>query len=242
MNNPLSGTDPTGYVPVIPVIIWAANAYAAYETANETVDAVEDYQNGEISVSDVAATIATSAVENTIGKKVKIAKEGVQKIRKAFKGDKPDSNHQKSQNASNNDGGSKDNGAESNQSTTSSSNQKTTDIGDQQDIASNSGRGKQVGDMISTDGSTKASDIRAKSEEVGFKATQTENGPLKMVDENDVARVTIKGGSERAPGSTKPHVELKDSKGQRVNPKGETVTRRSPENHTPIINDLENKK
>lgn len=41
-----------------------------------------------------------------------------------------------------------------------------------------------------------------------------------MVDENGVARVTIKGGSQRAPGSAGPHVELKTSSGQRVNPAG----------------------
>ena len=104
--------------------------------------------------------------------------------------------------------------------------------------ASTIGRGKQVGNMIKADGSTKASDIKSKAGSVGFKPTQSGNGPLKMVDENGTARVTIKGGSERAPGSRGPHVELKDSSGQRVNPAGEPVTRRSPENHTPIRNDL----
>ncbi|WP_230849589.1 hypothetical protein, partial [Vibrio harveyi] len=48
------------------------------------------------------------------------------------------------------------------------------------------GRGQQVGSMIKTDGSTTASAIKAKAESVGFKSTQTANGPLKMVDENGV--------------------------------------------------------
>lgn len=100
------------------------------------------------------------------------------------------------------------------------------------------GRGQQVGSMIKTDGSTTASAIKSKAESVGFKPTQTANGPLKMVDENGVARVTIKGGSQRAPGSAGPHVELKTSSGQRVNPGGNPVTRKSPENHTPIDFDL----
>ncbi|GBL01770.1 hypothetical protein VH1709_contig00077-0079 [Vibrio harveyi] len=100
------------------------------------------------------------------------------------------------------------------------------------------GRGQQVGSMIKTDGSTTASAIKAKAESVGFKSTQTANGPLKMVDENGVARVTIKGGSQRAPGSAGPHVELKTSSGQRVNPAGNQVTRKSSENHTPIDFDL----
>lgn len=105
-------------------------------------------------------------------------------------------------------------------------------------LVHNCGRGKQVGNMINTNGSTNASDIVAKAKDVGFTPTQTENGPLKLVDENGIALVTIKGGSQRAPGSATPHVELKDSNGQRVNPAGDPVTRKSPENHTPIKNDL----
>ena len=100
------------------------------------------------------------------------------------------------------------------------------------------GRGKQIGNMIKKDGSTKASDIKAKAEKLGLKPSQTKDGPLKFKDEAGKDRVTIKGGSDRAPGSKGPHVELKDSKGQRVNPEGQPVTRRSPENHTPIKNDL----
>ena len=104
--------------------------------------------------------------------------------------------------------------------------------------ASQVGRGKQIGNMIKKDGSTKASDIKTKAEKLGLKPSQSKNGPMKMKDENGVDRVTIKGGSDRAPGSSKPHVELKDSKGQRVSPEGKPVTRKSPENHTPIKNDL----
>ncbi len=101
------------------------------------------------------------------------------------------------------------------------------------------GRGKQIGNMIKRNGSTKASDIKAKAEKLGFKPSQSKNGPLKMKDENGVDRVTIKGGSDRAPGSKNPHVELKDSNGQRVSPEGKPVARKSPENHTPIKNDLD---
>lgn len=104
--------------------------------------------------------------------------------------------------------------------------------------AGSGGRGQQVGSIINKDGSTTASAIKEKAESLGFKPVQTEGGPLKLVDENGVARVTIKGGSQRTPGSANPHVELKDSNGQRVNPAGESVTRKSPENHTPIVNNL----
>ncbi|WP_171037351.1 SpvB/TcaC N-terminal domain-containing protein [Pseudoalteromonas phenolica] len=135
MNNPLAGTDPTGYVAIVPVIVWAVNAYAAYETANAAADAYDSYQNGDVSGREVAATVATSALENTVGKKFKVAKAGAQKIRKAFKGDPPSANNQKSQNASNTDGGTKtSNGAENTQSA-NSPNQKTTDIGSQKSIS-----------------------------------------------------------------------------------------------------------
>ena len=98
-------------------------------------------------------------------------------------------------------------------------------------------RGARVGKTIKTDGTSKASEIAAKAEEVGFTPSQTKNGPLKFKDENGVDRVTIKSGSSRTKGSEGPHVELKDSNGQRVNPAGENVTKRSEGNHTPIIDD-----
>ena len=98
-------------------------------------------------------------------------------------------------------------------------------------------RGARVGSKIDPNGSTRASDIEADASSVGFTRTQTEGGPVKFTDENGVARVTVKSGSSRASGSANPHVELKDSSGQRVNPAGNPVTRKSPENHTPIIDD-----
>ena len=54
-----------------------------------------------------------------------------------FKGDKPNANNQKSQNASNTDGGTKGNGAESSQ-VSSKDSQKTTDIGNQETVNSTS--------------------------------------------------------------------------------------------------------
>jgi hypothetical protein len=101
------------------------------------------------------------------------------------------------------------------------------------------GRGAKVGSKIDPQGTTTASSIIKESQDVGFTASQTANGPLKMVDENGVARVTLKSGSERAPGSSASHVELKDSNGQRVNSQGQPVTRKSPQNHTPIVDDRE---
>jgi RHS repeat-associated protein len=85
----------------------------------------------------------------------------------------------------------------------------------------------------------KASEIVKWAEGQGWKRTQTANGPIKYVDENGVVRVTVKQGSSRAPGSGSPHVELRDATGRRVDPDGNPVTRKSPENHTPIEWDLD---
>ena len=84
----------------------------------------------------------------------------------------------------------------------------------------------------------KASDVARWAEDQGWSRTQTPTGPVKYMDENGVPRVTIKRGSPRTPGSEDPHVELRDATGQRVDPSGNPVTRRSPANHTPIDWDL----
>ncbi|MBO9532555.1 MAG: RHS repeat-associated core domain-containing protein [Solirubrobacteraceae bacterium] len=68
----------------------------------------------------------------------------------------------------------------------------------------------------------------------GLTRSQSANGPIKYTDENGVTRVTIKQGSSRAPGSGDPHVELRNSSGQRVDSYGNPVTRRSPGNHQTI--------
>ena len=71
----------------------------------------------------------------------------------------------------------------------------------------------------------------------GWKPSQTAAGPLKYTDTNGVVRLTLKRGSSRTPGSGSPHAELRNASGQRVDPAGNPVNRRSPGNHTPIIYD-----
>lgn len=80
----------------------------------------------------------------------------------------------------------------------------------------------------------KASELEDYALSQGWTKTQTPGGPAKYVDENGVVRMTIKEGSPRTPGSEHPHVEFRDPSGQRVDPFGNPVTRKSPENHTPI--------
>lgn len=80
----------------------------------------------------------------------------------------------------------------------------------------------------------KASDLDAWANAQGWTKTQTEHGPPKYVDDNGVVRLTIKEGSPRAPGSGDPHVEIRDEHGQRTDPFGNPVSRKSPDNHTPI--------
>jgi hypothetical protein len=81
----------------------------------------------------------------------------------------------------------------------------------------------------------KASELEEYANSQGWTKVQTPGGPPKYVDENGVVRMTIKEGSPRTPGSETPHVELKDATGQRIDPDGNPVLRKSPGNHTPII-------
>lgn len=97
---------------------------------------------------------------------------------------------------------------------------------------------KSVDDIFKAGRTPKASELKKYADGQGWKPTQTEDGPLKYVDENGIPRVTIKQGSSRAPGSGNSHVELKDATGQRIDPAGNPVTRKSPGNHTPIDYDL----
>jgi hypothetical protein len=81
----------------------------------------------------------------------------------------------------------------------------------------------------------KASELEEYAFSQGWTKTQTPGGPPKYVDENGIVRMTIKEGSPRTPGSETPHVELRDATGQRIDPNGNPVSRRSPGNHTPIV-------
>jgi len=110
-------------------------------------------------------------------------------------------------------------------------------------VGGKAGRGSAGGakgiDKILEAGLTpKASELKEYAEAQGWRPSQTDGGPLKYVDENDIPRVTIKKGSSRAPGSSAPHVEFKDATGQRTDIFGNPVTRKSPDNHTSIDFDL----
>lgn len=76
------------------------------------------------------------------------------------------------------------------------------------------------------------------AESQGWKAVQSSGGPLKYFDSNGIERLVIKRGSARTPGSDFPHVAIRNASGQRVDPYGNLVTRKSPGNHTPIAWDL----
>lgn len=76
------------------------------------------------------------------------------------------------------------------------------------------------------------------AESQGWKAVQSPGGPLKYFDSNEIERLVIKRGSARTPGSDFPHVAIRNVSGQRVDPYGNPVTRKSPGNHTPITWDL----
>ncbi|NEZ56466.1 hypothetical protein [Adonisia turfae] len=95
-----------------------------------------------------------------------------------------------------------------------------------------------IDQLFGTGNPPNASDIRNLAESQNFTRVQNPNGPIKYVDGNGVIRITIKQGSQRAQGSGSPHVELRYASGQRVDPFGNPVTRKSPGNHTPINYDL----
>ncbi|MCL6600748.1 MAG: hypothetical protein K6T81_18740 [Alicyclobacillus macrosporangiidus] len=84
-----------------------------------------------------------------------------------------------------------------------------------------------------------ASKPRQFAQRQGWKSTKTSTGPEKWFDQSGSKRprLIIKQGSSRTPGSEGPHVEIFDETGQRIDRYGNPVSKRSPENHTPIIYD-----
>ena len=92
--------------------------------------------------------------------------------------------------------------------------------------------------QLTSGGTAKASELVRFGESQGWTRSQTPNGPIKYTDQNGVVRLTIKRGSSRTPGSESPHVEIRNASGERIDPYGNSVTRRSPGNHTSIEWDL----
>jgi uncharacterized protein RhaS with RHS repeats len=92
--------------------------------------------------------------------------------------------------------------------------------------------------QLTSGGQAKASELDNFGATQGWTRSQTENGPINYTDQNGVVRLTIKSGSPRAPGSSSPHVEIRNVDGIRIDPNGNPVTRTSPGNHTPIEWDL----
>ncbi|MEO3762946.1 Hint domain-containing protein [Streptomyces sp. B5E4] len=93
--------------------------------------------------------------------------------------------------------------------------------------------------QLTRNGTAKASELEAFGAAQGWTRTQTASGPIKFRDDNGKYRLTIKRGSGRAPGSSDPHVEMRNADGDRIDSFGNVVTRKSPGNHTPIDWDLE---
>ncbi|MDJ0362431.1 hypothetical protein [Rhodococcus sp. H29-C3] len=97
---------------------------------------------------------------------------------------------------------------------------------------------RSIDELFANGSKPKASELEEYAQSEGWTKIQTANGPPKYIDENGVTRLTIKSGTDRAPGSGDPHVEIRNADGQRVDPFGNEVTRRSTGNHTPIEWDL----
>jgi 5-methylcytosine-specific restriction endonuclease McrA len=136
MNNPLAGTDPTGYVidtvwDVGNVIFDAGKV--AYGAITGNSDMVSE------GLTDLAVDAAATMVPFVPAGASKVARSGADKVadaRQASKKTDTTPNTQKSESSSNTDGGTKTtNGADNTQSATSA-NQKTTDIGSPESISS----------------------------------------------------------------------------------------------------------
>ncbi|MCO7224749.1 fibronectin type III domain-containing protein [Pleionea sp. CnH1-48] len=82
LNNPMAGTDPSGYLFfLIPVaakaISWGLAAYGAYETIDSGVDAYQKLSAGEVSASAAMISVGKTAAEELALKKMKMAKEAI---------------------------------------------------------------------------------------------------------------------------------------------------------------------
>ena len=98
---------------------------------------------------------------------------------------------------------------------------------------------RQLNDIFSRNNTPKASELKSWAESQGWKATQTDNGPLIYIDSNEIKRLSIKKGSPRTPGSEHPHIEVRDASGKRFDPtNGNFATKNSAENHREIDYDL----
>jgi hypothetical protein len=84
----------------------------------------------------------------------------------------------------------------------------------------------------------KVSEVIALAESKHWKIVKSNTGPIKFVDSQGTARLTIKQGSARTAGSETPHIEIRNAEGIRVDMSGKPVSRRSKENHTPIEWDI----
>jgi RHS repeat-associated protein len=91
-----------------------------------------------------------------------------------------------------------------------------------------------LGELFANGKVPSASELELFGISQGWTASQTPSGPLKFIDQNGITRMTLKSGSPRTPGSGSPHAEFRDPTGQRIDPFGNSVERRSRGNHTPI--------
>lgn len=78
MNNPLAGTDPSGYIfflaPVIGKgIAWGLTAWGAVETAKATGETIAKVELGEIEASDAAIELAKTAGQEMVLRKADVA-------------------------------------------------------------------------------------------------------------------------------------------------------------------------
>ena len=95
-----------------------------------------------------------------------------------------------------------------------------------------------LGSLFNNGRVAKASELAAFAQRQGWTRVQSATGPMKFVDRNGVARLTLKRGSSRASGSGGPHAEFRNVDNVRIDAFGNPIRRKSKSNHRPIEFDL----
>jgi hypothetical protein len=135
MNNPLAGTDPTGYV--IDTVWDVGNVI--FDAGKIVVGVVTGDSNMvQEAVTDIIVDAAATLIPFVPAGASKVARAGADKVadvRQASKKSDATPAAQKTEGSSNTDGGSKVNGAEPSQSASSSKPESTADIGGQSQIS-----------------------------------------------------------------------------------------------------------
>ena len=220
MNNPLSGTDPSGYIAIVPVVMWAATAWGAAETAEAAGEMAAKYELDEIDGKELAKGVAMSAVENTVGKKIKIAKTLTVKARQAVTGSKPEALNNKTPKG--------DNGKNTEHREKTSNSEKPEHIGSNNENAKNF-KGKQSRQQRLTD---LKDDAKVSSADRGWikqEKNEVSRGKKKHLRNPPGKDLAHERGRENAKGYGYEHANLQNKKDHKTQHKFDDYGKKNKE-------------